>query len=1502
VVTDSDSVKVAFSSSAGGGLVNFPNAKLYTLNAVAGSPGLYRGTVIFSTTTNDANHAFTRPGSDGVFTVYYHDPLCDGDRDGQAGEDDFNNVDGDGVPNATDNCPQIYNPAQTDGDGDGFGDLCDNCPGVPNSDQADSNADGVGDVCDFDDVDGDGIPNEVDNCPDVRNGTQPDLDNDGRGDLCDTLLTGGVTFGPATCGTGGTCTAGATGRACTTNVQCVQDCNTVTHLCSNTAPFTSPTPTVGHACSVDADCFIDLDRDNDGVVDALDNCVITANGPGGGPNNQQDRDGDGLGDVCDGDCLNAVEVFKCRANGVSCPVPETNQAVCANAFGLGNVCGFYVANSGSCSLVNDDYDADGITDIADNCVTVFNPAIIAGTDRQRDSDRDGIGDACDPTGTFDDALDGLPDDVVTFSGNIFCRTQPLANLAVLSAAYQDFDGDHDAFPDTGENGRLQLTLRNLGPALTDATVVLTSSDTDVACITKPTLLIPACAQATANCPDSTRNLAVGDWPNGNLRVLGDFNPANPGFQFKVSDSLNFTGPPAPIPTIDMCITVVANETLGTSAPICFSLLADLDPPATGSQTFTIGNDGISGTADDGTIVESFDVDKNGDGNLTVQDTFRQATAPGVFRGSCSTAPNTTCQVDADCPLDTNNNPGICYTGSYIRGDATGVAVGTVAAVTCGGYDDPANNPLCVLDPDYPMDWHFHCPIGATNCPNVETGTCVGGCSYSTPVGGQRSHSGGHSLHMGAHFVAGDNLAGDTTHLRTIQGFQSAPINLALFPRPGDMELSFWHIARLMDNNGVGPGNNHQCVDCGDVQVQVDQDGNKDVDNWGFWDKLVPFENVYDHKPNAFSVFGSYYCEFSPTDTGTAPPNPKGKHETICYPLGAWSHCGSTIATTPTNVVDCAGPGEVDPGGVGVWVKTRFNLSGFLGQRVRIRWIAESWNFGAGAESYFELGSGWNTTQQDDGWWLDDITVTGAIQSQFTPQPDTRPSPGNACPTLVCNPAIGDGGTNVILKITDVNGNVLDGVNSFPFAGQSIHVSAIDSTIPGLCVGGVAEYEFSKNGVVVQPFGPKSFYLDGPESTANYSVRARCSTAFACTSITGSSISVDPYTGDGSDAIFANPPNKAVGLQYFRGTCTAGTQGAAACNPGVCVAGAPLGAPCSGDANCGGVAGACAGVTSDMTNGPAARCGTAGVCTLGGAAANTTRVSIVTNAGPPPGGAAGLVDLYKGALPIGENKGALNGKFFTLNPPGGAAFAAPHVPFKAPANPGNQYEALLSAVADANPAIGGVTYYDSVGHTPAGQPVNTLSCPNLGTCGNQGWCSGGSTPGIACNAGDACGGGTCIVGGVCSVGPANTNTPCNVDRCAGGSKAGNVCSSNADCPGSTCPAVNTVCGATGTCKPIGTSCITDVGAAESLGCNKHQTCTAATAPAAIGNLCLTNADCGSPGTCSVTVNGGGTCFLTTTVVGYPTATTTASSPGLNSNGCLPPGSTKRLLDQAVVAAP
>ena len=56
-------------------------------------------------------------------------------------------TDGDGVPDATDNCVTVPNADQRDHDGDGRGDACDVCPERAD-DGADRDGDGVGDACD----------------------------------------------------------------------------------------------------------------------------------------------------------------------------------------------------------------------------------------------------------------------------------------------------------------------------------------------------------------------------------------------------------------------------------------------------------------------------------------------------------------------------------------------------------------------------------------------------------------------------------------------------------------------------------------------------------------------------------------------------------------------------------------------------------------------------------------------------------------------------------------------------------------------------------------------------------------------------------------------------------------------------------------------------------------------------------------------------------------------------------------------------------------------------------------------------------------------------------------------------------------------------------------------------------------------------------------------------------------------------------------------------------
>ncbi|MEP1096641.1 MAG: thrombospondin type 3 repeat-containing protein [Cyclobacteriaceae bacterium] len=113
------------------------------------------------------------------------------------------------------------------------------------------------------------------------------------------------------------------------------------------------------------------DFDNDGVADGEDNCPDTSNP------DQQDSDGDGVGDAC--------EDLDSDNDGVAdgednCPNTSNPDQQDSNGDGVGDAC------------EDLDSDDDGVADGEDNCPNTSNPD-------QQDSDGDGVGDACeDPDG------------------------------------------------------------------------------------------------------------------------------------------------------------------------------------------------------------------------------------------------------------------------------------------------------------------------------------------------------------------------------------------------------------------------------------------------------------------------------------------------------------------------------------------------------------------------------------------------------------------------------------------------------------------------------------------------------------------------------------------------------------------------------------------------------------------------------------------------------------------------------------------------------------------------------------------------------------------------------------------------------------------------------------------------------------------------------------------------------------------------------------------------
>jgi hypothetical protein len=166
--------------------------------------------------------------------------------------------------------------------------------------------------------------------------------------------------------------------------------------------------------------------------------------------------------------------------------------------------------------------------------------------------------------------------------------------------------------------------------------------------------------------------------------------------------------------------------------------------------------------------------------------------------------------------------------------------------------------------------------------------------------------------------------------------------------------------------------------------------------------------------------------------------------------------------------------------------------------VKIRWIAQSWaGFGDGWESYMEptAGNPFDLATSDDGWWIDEIQITGAITTPVNPVVDPTTIPlTTQCPSTEdanCDQTQGTNGFNIIFTISDTDQDTAIA------PGEEILLDASQTTNPGGCADGVPQFQFSRmNGAtttILQSWSTAaSLKLSNEAPGDAFKVEVRCS--------------------------------------------------------------------------------------------------------------------------------------------------------------------------------------------------------------------------------------------------------------------------------------------------------------------------------------------------------------------------------------------------------------------------
>jgi hypothetical protein len=782
---------------------------------------------------------------------------------------------------------------------------------------------------------------------------------------------------------------------------------------------------------------------------------------------------------------------------------------------------------------------------------------------------------------------------VSFNFSTGCSSRlsgKLGAVSVRSVTISDtLHGDGDGIADPGEQVEVFITIFNgLPTAINHTRVGLGTTSDSVSCVL-------------------TGELDFGTVPSGGIATN-----AAP-FEFIVTTN-NAAQLRTDLPLAEVLkepkravftVSVHADELLGTvsTQTLAFNLDLDLDPAGLGQrpfsyfESFETQGENVFGLCSDTspprTCTSSTDCptgstclrdprDCNRNGIIDCgpdNDCTTTTTCPA----DCATVPHPTVSCDewTLALLGPSNQPGdpdlrllnesrIGTVLPDVRGHAEVVAAGS--KLICP-FDQDNGAPVGGIRPDA-LDWHVH---------TIRTAD-INGTDTSARGDQPKALRGQNSLHWGRHVpVPGTRSTfGDTYCLQCINAFvldrqgQLFMNNVSTPEQP--LKLSFWHIDEQCDEecfSGFVTGTADEVVI---VEARADLDFGAGT-SFGPWERIEPSINPYDGQQDT-----AYFTPTYEPPDDTNPLNQVDKETTMCAPLFEYVSQGSAKGVDANNCTDGDSNGYNDCGkiaaarnpaerrpdrvrrgeaGVGVWAFTSFDLDRYAGRHLQFRWIATTLDGNDQFTSYLETTSGpfnepvWST---DDGWYVDDIRVSGLVANELGISVDNLDGDRNGVVTPCPIPSGGGGGCSVTGLSIVATPNVTEA------PGSTVTLIA-QGTVNG-CLSGESQVRWLRNGVEIQPFSSDRSIVDSPLTDTTYTAVMRCSTITSCNG-TSALTTVRVYDAGTSNSIVlrmkdaSTPAFNAVqqasgigpaGYDVFRGCVRLGTAGTTcAGQPGLVVA-------------------------------------------------------------------------------------------------------------------------------------------------------------------------------------------------------------------------------------------------------------------------------------------------------------------------------------------------------------